>query len=68
MGEIITDAYFTEQYKSTSYTAYCPECSMRILTFNGSDSIDCVLCGNELENSQITVDVFQDPKYTTTSC
>ncbi len=65
----MTDAYFEKQYKSTSRVANCFDCNMEMISLsNTAESIDCIICGNKLENKQRIVDVYQDPKYTTTSC
>ena len=64
----MTGAYFTKQYKSTSYAAYCPACNLRIVAFNDADFVDCDICGSKLESNRIVIDVWQDPKYTTASC
>lgn len=69
----MSEAYFEGQYRSTTYTAYCPECKLEMVsrpnTENANkDFIDCILCGDKIENQQRIVYVWQDPKYTTASC
>lgn len=64
----MSEPYFKQEYKTTSYNSYCPECDSHLISLVDDDFVDCFICGKKLENFQVVVNVFQDPKYTTVSC